>query len=336
MTTRPEPPTTRPGTVLRFRDRHGVPVEATVTDRREDPLQPAPPLRSCLLTLSYADGGRHEARHVGPAAPGPGAGYDALDNEILAGLRLSRLCGAGPYPSEVSRLIGYEADGELPFVLLAPYRGRPVGGTLGRILPSESLPFQRSLLTGLRWTSAAGIAHRALSPETVHWDTVCAQITGFTEAAPAGTPRSVAGAPPWWAPEQRPGQAGGVVTGDDDVWAAGRLIFCVATGRAPERADLADAPPDLARLLQGVFGPPEGRPSVRELLRRLDAADPVPRGLSPDVALERGRADFFALRARKHPQTVPAAEPEPAWPAPAGPTIPDEPSRRGRPWRRRR
>ncbi|WP_157246875.1 serine/threonine-protein kinase [Nonomuraea typhae] len=321
----------QPGQTLRFRDRHGAWAEGAVTACHDDPAQPAPPLRSCLVTLTYADGTRHEVRHVGISGEEPGIGYGALDNEILAGLRLSRLCGSGPYPPQVSRLIGYEADGERPFVLLEPCRGKPVGGILGRILPSEKSIFQASLLTGLRWISAAGIAHRAISPETVYWDSVNAQIIGFTEAALAGTPRTVAGAPPWWAPEQRPGTVGGTVSSEDDVWAAGRLIFYVTTGHEPDRADLTGADPDLARLLAGIFGPPAGRPPVRELLSRINVADPVPRGLSPDASLERGRADFLRLRAGKHPETA-----VPAGPQPAEPAAKTETPQRKRGWGRRR
>lgn len=311
---------TEPGASLCFQRPDGTPAEATVVACHDDPWPAEPPLRSCLLTLEHADGGREEVRHLAPL-PGEAAGYDALDNEILAGLRLSRLCRSRPYPPAVSRLVGYEADGTHPFALLAPYRGRPLAGA-AKILPGEKMRFQESLLTGARWISAAGLAHRGISPYTVFWDGMSVQITDFRDAAPIGAPRTVSGAPPWQAPEQRPGMAAGMVSDKDDVWALGRLIFYVITGRELVRPEQLHAEPDLAALLQDVFGPMEGRPSVRDLLDRLNLADPLPRPPAPDVLFQQGQADFFAIRAQKHPGTAARQRVEP----PGRPAEPDPPA----------
>jgi serine/threonine protein kinase len=318
---------THPGEILSFRRPDGGDSQVVVVRRQDDPSPPEPPLRSRRLTIEYADGTREEVRQLTTGDPGPGAGYRALDNEILAGLRLCRLCGSRPYPPAVSRLVGYEADGIGPYALLEPHRGSPFGGSTRGILPSERVRFQESLLTGLRWLGAAGIAHRAICPETVYWDGTNVQITDFTAATLIGAPRSALGAPPWQPPEQRPDKATGLVSEKDDVWAAGRLIFYVTTGRDLAGSRQLDEEPELAHLLANVFGPPEGRPTVRELLGRLNLADPVPRPPAPNAAFQRGEADFFTLRTHKHPETAAKREPEP--PVTATPTRP-EPGRRRR------
>ncbi len=328
---------TQPGETLCFRRPDGSETKAEVVGRRDDTSPQDPPLRSARLTVEYADGTRQEVRQIIAGDPGPGAGYQALDNEILAGIRLSRLCGGRRYPSFVSRLVGHDADGIRPYALLEPYAGSPVGDFAGSILPTERKPFQESLLTGLSWLVAAGIAHRAISPDTVYWDGTGVQITGFTSATLIGSPRAALGALPWQAPEQRPGKATGAVSDRDDVWAAGRLIFYVTTGRdlAGPRQLVAD--PELARLLEDVFGPMERRPAVRDLFTRLNLADPAPRAPAPAADFQQGEADFFALRAHKHPETAAAAEPDPEPPRTAAPVVapvrPETPRRR---WRRGR
>ena len=81
-----------------------------------------------------------------------------------------------------------------------------------------------------------------------------------------------------------------------------------------------------------MFGPPEGRPTARELLvQRMRRADPVPPGASSLAGLSEGRRHFWEARLRKHPgavippeaaaDTVPAPGPGPAAPPP-GPAVP--------------
>ncbi|TDC83524.1 hypothetical protein [Actinomadura sp. 7K507] len=319
---------------LRYYDVHGVPVEAKAVeaDETEPPLRP--PLEAVRLRLELPD---EEAavRCVRPVGRGPGglaAGCRQLDGEILAGLRLSRLCGGNPYPRTVSRLVGYDADVAEPFALLEPLRGVEVESLAGTLPTEQRRRFQVSLLRAVRVLNAAGIAHRGIGPGTVRWDGDEVQITDFSRAALIGSPRTVAGTMPWQAPEQRPETPRGWRRGDvgpnDDIWAAGRLIFYVLTGEElDDRAKLADRP-ELETLLADVIERPERRPDAQTLLRRLGEADPPPRPLPTDPSFSRGRAEFFAQRRRKHPQTATAPEPEPRAARPA----PPQPDSRDNAW----
>jgi serine/threonine protein kinase len=249
--------------------------------------------------------------------------YERLDNEILAGLRLARAAAGAAYPPEVSRLCGYDPTSAEPFALLEPYRGETLTEVGQQLLPDDHHQFQVSLLNGLCWLATAGIAHRGIGPSTVRWDGRQVQITDFSQATVIGAPRTVIGALPWAAPEQRDDHFSGEVSGKDDIWAAGRLIFYVRTGEElTDRGQLADWPA-LENLLDGVFGPPEGRPSASEMLfSRLGEPSPIPRGPGIDKRLEEGRQRFYALRARKHPHTLPD---EQAWTASGPPSAGADP-----------
>jgi serine/threonine protein kinase len=304
---------TRSGERLVYRDVHGRHVEVKAIPEGEDPAPAAQPLRARRVRLDLPESAQ-PVRYLGLRAGADRAtGYEQIDNEVLAGLRLARLALADDgYPPELSRLVGYDADVAEPYALLEPYRGRPVRDSAGKLLPRERVRFQISLLTGVRWLGAAGIGHRHLTPDTVRWDGQNSQITDFSLATLFGVPRTVVGAPPWWAPEQRPNRVSGLVSDRDDLWAVGRLIHFVITGEELEHQGQLQDTAGLPELLDGIFGPPEQRPSSREVLRRLGAVDPLPRALGLDRGLERGRAEFFAHRARKHPQLAVLA------PAPVG------------------
>ncbi|XRQ12190.1 protein kinase domain-containing protein [Actinomadura welshii] len=313
---------------LRYRDVHGVPVEAKAAEAREAEPPLRPPLEAARLHLELPDR-ELTVRCVRPVDRGPGgfaAGCRQLDGEILAGLRLARLCDGRPYPRTVSRLIGYDADVAEPFTLLEPLRGVEVESLAGTLPTEQRRRFQAGLLRAVRLLNAAGIAHRGIDPRTVRWDGDEVQLTDFSQAALIGSPRTVTGTLPWQAPEQRPetppGWERGRVGPSDDLWAAGRLIFYVLTGEElDDRAKLADRP-ELETLLGGVFGRPEDRPDAQALLHRLGAADPPPRPLATDPAFSRGRAEFFAQRRRKHPHTAAPPEPEPRAARPAAPPPP--------------
>ncbi|MFI0370814.1 hypothetical protein ACH35V_23335 [Actinomadura sp. 1N219] len=319
---------------LSYRDVHGARIEAKAVelDAAEPPLRP--PLEAARLELELPD--RTVAvRCVRPVDRGPGGladGYRRLDAEILAGLRLARLCDGAPYPAAVSRLVGYDADAAEPFALLEPLRGVEAGSLAGTLPTEQRRRFQIRLLRAVRLLSAAGVAHRAIGPGTVRWDGDDVQITDFSQAALIGTPRTVTGAMPWQAPEQRPdtppGWDRGEVGPNDDVWAAGRLIFHIVTGDDLDDTAKLAARPELEALLAGVIEPPERRPDAQTLLRRLGEADPPPRPLTADPAFTRGRAEFFAQRRRKHPHTAPdtVREPPPAPEATAPPPV-DRPGR---------
>ncbi|MGH3165799.1 MAG: hypothetical protein ACRDN0_07875, partial [Trebonia sp.] len=182
-------------------------------------------------SVRLEDGGRLRQILV---ADGPrrAAGYERLDNEILAGRRLHAVTGTAGYPAAVSRLHGDEAESAAPYALLDPYPGEPLAAVVGRMTREEQQAFEVSLLIGLSWLEAAGIAHRGLTPSTVRWDgrTGQAQITDFSLCTVFGVPRTPAGDPEWAALEQRPGgQVTGLVSSRDDMYTAGRLIYYART-----------------------------------------------------------------------------------------------------------
>ncbi len=234
--------------------------------------------------------------------------YDILDNEIQIGLHLIRSLRGHDYPRELSRLVGYEADGDEPFVLLAE-RGQPAE----RIRPGLRLDnqerFQISLMRALNLLWAIGVVHRAITPNTVRWDDPYVQITDFRHAALVGEPRGQAPNSMWAAPESRRG--GGLVDHREDIWSAGLVVYQVVAGpRSPGHAeppDLAKAPGGIDETLRGIFDEAVGqRPGPQEILRRLNAVrevvppDLVSASQLGDPAFTEGEERFDSLaRAKK-------------------------------------
>jgi hypothetical protein len=239
-------------------------------------------------------------------------GYDRLDNEILAGRRLNEVSEVydwGSYPPELARLYGDEAASADPYTLFHAYVGQPLRDVVRQIIDDEFDAFLVGLLNGLCWLGTAGIAHRAVSPDTVLWDSKRrqVQITDFSRSTAFGVPRTpVTGVPGWVPKEQRPRTCYGVVGPRDDVWAACRLIFFVRHQGEDlvNRSQIDDSGLDgmFNGLFGAVFAPPEARPTAWNLLEDgLKRRNPVPPLAEGSAGLIAGRARFMEVRQRMHP-----------------------------------
>ena len=261
----------------------------------------------------WLDDGTELRQHQPASGSQRADGYDRLDNEILAGRRLYEKSGWGSYPPELACLYGDEATSADPYTLFEAHTGQPLRDVYMQIIDNELDAFQVSLLTGLCWLAAAGIAHRAISPDTVLWDSKRrrVQITDFSRSTLFGVPRTpVTGLPGWVPKEQRSPTHYGLVGPRDDVWAAGRLIFFVRHQGEDlvSRDQLTDS--GLDQLFNGMFGqvfrPPERRPTAWELLEDgLKLRSPVPRAADSGAWLIAGRKRFLEARHRKHPDADP-------------------------------
>lgn len=300
--------------LLRFR-RAATGRQETVAARVDEVEFPAGDLlraRTVWLKDDTPDG--HELRQHRPAdGERLQDGYTRLDNEILAGRCLHKVAEWSAYPAEVACLYGDEATSAEPYALYEPYRGEPVS-VGANLFDDEVEAFVTGLLTGLCWLAGAGIAHRAISPETVWWDGESVLITDFSRSAPFGTARTPVTGLPWaWVPlESRPDTTFGVVGPTDDVWAAVRLIYFVRS-RGEDLDDYGKlVETGLAQMFNGllerVFTHPDGRPTAGDLLQHgLGRAHLLPS--LPDGAREviEGREAFLRARERKHPGSpVPA------------------------------
>lgn len=235
------------------------------------------------------------------------AGYDRLDNEILAGRQLYDITEGRGCPPEISQFYGDDDDtvGDEPFTLFEPYRGAPLSEVGDSLDPQERKQFSASLLRGLCWLAAAGIAHRALNLETVRWDgdTATVQLSDFSLSTVFGAPRTPVPGEETWVPKDLRDVTfrGGPVGERDDIWAAGRLIFHVWNGGAPLRSQSDLTHGGLDELLRGVFGPPESRPPASELLHRLGLANPAPSWSGKSMQWRKERELFLKERGRLHP-----------------------------------
>ena len=234
-------------------------------------------------------------------------GYERLDNEILAGRRLHQATDWGIYPREVARLYGDEATSADPYSLFDPYLGEPVREAGLYIIDDEFNSFLVSLLTGLCWLAAAGIAHRAINLDTVRWDSRerRVQITNFSQSTVFGVPRTPVSGSRWIPKEQRPRTFYGTVGPRDDIWAVGQLIYFVRNqGEALIERDQIGAS-GLDVMFNGMFdrmlGPPENRPTASDLLEDgLRQRSSAPR-IADGSALMAGRERFLEARRRRHP-----------------------------------
>ncbi len=217
--------------------------------------------------------------------------YRLLDREIRAGARLLRRFPADGYPAELSRMIGYDIDGEEPFVLLARHPGGPVADRAGQLLTDQQHRFEVGLFRALRLLEAAKLVHGGLSPDTVWWDDGRVHVGGFEHTVLAGEPRVRNGKSRWCSPAQQAGD--GAATPADDVWSAGAVVLEAVTGEPPGSHPVPDRyGAAVGELLAGVFERTADRPGAAELLDRLRAADTVPERADNAVR------EFAASRAR--------------------------------------
>jgi hypothetical protein len=240
--------------------------------------------------------------------------YRQLDNEILSGLRLSRLAAAtegGSFPGLINQLVGYEPEGADEFVLLRTHQGAAIESYVGRLPSDDRLRLIDQLLLAVRWMSAAGLAHRGLSPSTARWTTDSRlEVTHLFTSTLIGSPREPVGSAPWAAPEQRASsevqEFSGVVSDRDDVWAMARLAVTVINGvHTSDPADLDRL--QLLDLFGDAFASPEQRPSPTELLRRRGLADPLRLAVVENESLRRGRRRFDRLTGYRQPEPPPDA-----------------------------
>lgn len=252
------------------------------------------------------DDGLELRQHRPVSGPARYTGYERLDNEILAGRRLSEVADWN-YPVQLARLYGDEATSAEPFTLFESYSGLPLRYAGPYMGDDEFEAFAVSLLTGLGWIAAAGLAHQMISPDTVLWEPSQGSvlITDFSCSTLFGLPRTArTGVAGWVPPELRPGRCFGTVGPRDDVWAAGRLIFFVRNQgeELSDRGQLTDLDRMFSGLFDPVFGPPDRRPTATELLAvGLRRPASVPSAAERGHRLSAGRQRFLDVRARKHP-----------------------------------
>jgi serine/threonine protein kinase len=266
-------------------------------------------LTARTVWLSEDGTGEHELRQHRPVAgDGRREGYLRLDHEILVGRRLYQAAGSSRgYPQELACLYGDEATSAEPYTLFEPYRGRPLSEVAEGVFAEETESFAAGLLTGLCWLAGVGIAHRAISPDTVWWDGYRVQVTDFSHGVPFGLARTpMTGLRNWVAPESRSDTCSGTVGPSDDVWAAARLIFYFRTGGQDlqDRADLDkyNLAPLFSGLLQHVFGPPQTRPTASDLVEYgLRRPHLIPSLKDLSMQLRGQRASFLNVREVKHP-----------------------------------
>lgn len=238
--------------------------------------------------------------------------YNALDNEILAGIRAMRGTD-GSVPPELPHLVGYHDDPRSPFALLAPYRGEPLATLLCRrqLFEEEQPLFRAGLFRALFLLSSLELVHRDIRPENVRWDerSESVQLTGFTNATVVGVPRSRVGKGPWASHEQREGA--GRCDHRDDVWSASLVLVQALTGHevASENTLSWEGQQELESLLAGVLNRSAAhRPRADELLRKVTGAEALPYMRRMDEHLSHGRDRFDRERAAK--RKVLGREPE--------------------------
>ncbi|MGW7005231.1 protein kinase domain-containing protein [Streptomyces sp. NPDC054933] len=210
-----------------FRERHGVLVHGGG--------------EQVVQRLAYTDQARRE-----------------LGRAVKTGSGLERRLGRAGYPPELSRVVGYQLDGRVPF-LLSTRRGRPLAERAASLpLAAQELwPVVDGIIAVLARLAELRLVHRDITPGSLLWDGTAVQLGDFGLALNEGELRGAAvGSDPWRPPDQATGLGGADCR--DDVYAAGAVIFQLATGEeitaaADMRGRVKLLDSTLSDLLEGVF-----------------------------------------------------------------------------------
>ncbi len=163
-------------------------------------------------------------------------------------LREARAAAAISHPNVCQIHEISEHDGQ-PFLVMELLQGESLSGRLARgpLPAAEAVSILRSVLNALGALHAKGLVHRDLKPSNIFLTPHGVKLLdfGLARAASAGDtataanltePGSAVGTWRYMAPEQITGDA---VDGRTDLWAAGIVLYEMATGRLPFQADSA-------------------------------------------------------------------------------------------------
>jgi serine/threonine-protein kinase len=217
---------------------------------------------------------------------------------------LSRVAHPG-----IAAIHAFESDRGIDFIVMEAVAGRTLDAVLsdGPMAESEVRELGGQIAEALSGAHELGVVHRDLKPSNIMvtpqgrvklLDFGLARLLerGSELAFEAGRtdPRILAGTLPYMAPEQMLGQESGVAS---DLYSLGAVLYEMATGRPPHRAELATAliyealhktpvPPaqlrpgltaELDRLVTELLDrEPARRPDARSVMDRLSRADGQP------------------------------------------------------------
>ncbi len=250
-----------------------------------------------------------------------GTHYDALENEARVTLRLAARF-PDVYPPGLTRALGHDMDGRLPFLLYAPPIGKPMATSAGNMSSELVIEFIASLFQALEIIHRAGIVHGGLDHQSVHWNNDTVQITEFGRATFVGKRRRPGGTNEFRAPEAVPNEPSAFA---DDRWSAGMVAYFAVSGDMPRPGVMPDTTrhgPRLAAIFAGMFSmDPSARPVVRAVLDRTGGPVSVlePDDIRETDAFKEGVARFNKAAMRMNRLAV--APPPPPRPVP----VVDEP-----------
>ena len=270
-----------------------------------------------LFSLQFGRDPRTGEQLLRKVSRGGIAAQRMLHTEVAVGERLAQVAGSS-YPVQLCRVVDHDLQGAAPSVTTT-WRGVPVA----QQVPEDLFTLLGDLMVAVQALTKVGVAHGAITTDTVLWDGRHAQLTNLGETTAIGEPYLPDLPPPW-----RPPDLDGRLKADPahDVYQAGMVVYCAANRTGPADAETvrqwcaerAGAP--LSALLAGVFAAdPAERPDPHEVLRRVDgawpatgrpSAPPIPQQTERVVPLSAARAEYRQKALAKRRYREQRAQPE--------------------------
>jgi len=226
-----------------------------------------------LFALQFGRDSRTGEQVLRKVSRGGIAAQRLVHTEVAVGERLAQVAGSS-YPVQLCRLVDHDLQGAAPSVTTT-CRGVPVSLQV----PEDLFTLLGDLMVAVQALTKVGVAHGAITTDTVLWDGQHAQLVNLGVTTAIGEPY-LPDLPALW----QPPDVGGRLKADPahDVYQAGMVVYCVANRTGPADAETvrqwcAERPGSpLSALLAGIFAAdPAERPDPHEVLRRIDGIRPA-------------------------------------------------------------